>query len=87
MSSHHFQDGCLIRDGAKHGQYAEKYGFEAIWHTESRLGKDAITPSAPMVIVTNTITLGTDVINNWKVELILCVLNRRSIACSNIDIV
>jgi len=46
-------------------QYAEKKGFEAVWHAESRLARDAITPLAAIAAVTEKIKLGTGVINNW----------------------
>ncbi len=49
----------------KLAQYAEQKGFEAIWHAESRLARDALTPLAAMAAVTNKIKLGTGVINNW----------------------
>jgi 5,10-methylenetetrahydromethanopterin reductase len=49
----------------KLAQYAEKKRFEAVWHAESRLARDALTPLAAMAAVTEKIKLGTGVINNW----------------------
>jgi 5,10-methylenetetrahydromethanopterin reductase len=49
----------------KFAQYAERKGFEAVWHAESRLARDAITPLAAIAAVTDKIKLGTGVINNW----------------------
>jgi 5,10-methylenetetrahydromethanopterin reductase len=49
----------------KFAQYAERKGFEAVWHAESRLARDAITPLAAIAAVTDRIKLGTGVINNW----------------------
>jgi 5,10-methylenetetrahydromethanopterin reductase len=61
----YLQDKHRIRDEMKLAQYAEQKGFEAIWHAESRLARDALTPLAAMAAVTNKIKLGTGVINNW----------------------
>ena len=69
MNDHHvalyLQDKHPIREELKLAQYAEKKGFEAVWHAESRLARDAITPLAAMAAVTEKIKLGTGVINNW----------------------
>lgn len=61
----YLQDKHRIREEMKLAQYAEEKGFEAIWHAESRLARDALTPLAAMAAVTNKIKLGTGVINNW----------------------
>jgi 5,10-methylenetetrahydromethanopterin reductase len=61
----YLQDKHRIRDELKLAQYAEKKGFEAVWHAESRLARDAITPLAAIAAVTEKIKLGTGVINNW----------------------
>jgi len=61
----YLQDKHRIREEMKLAQYAEQKGFEAIWHAESRLARDALTPLAAMAAVTNKIKLGTGVINNW----------------------
>jgi 5,10-methylenetetrahydromethanopterin reductase len=54
-----------LREELRLAQYAEEKGFEAIWHAESRLARDAITPLAAIAVVTEKIRLGTGVINNW----------------------
>ncbi len=46
-------------------KYAELKGFEAVWHAESRLARDALVPLAAIAAVTEKIKLGTGVINNW----------------------
>lgn len=46
-------------------KYAELKGFEAVWHAESRLARDALIPLAAIAAVTEKIKLGTGVINNW----------------------
>ncbi len=61
----YLQDKHPLHEELKLGQYAEKKGFEAIWHAESRLARDAIIPLAAMAAVTERIKLGTGVINNW----------------------
>jgi len=61
----YLQDKHRLREELKFAQYAEKKGFEAIWHAESRLARDAITPLAAIAAVTEKIKLGTGVINNW----------------------
>jgi 5,10-methylenetetrahydromethanopterin reductase len=68
----YLQDKHQVREELKLVQYAEKKGFEAIWHAESRLARDAITPLAAMAAVTDRIKLGTGVINNWTRNVALC---------------
>jgi 5,10-methylenetetrahydromethanopterin reductase len=61
----YLQDKHPLRDELKFAQYAERKGFEAVWHAESRLARDAITPLGAIAAVTEKIKLGTGVINNW----------------------
>lgn len=61
----YLQDKHRVREEMKLAQYAEKKGFEAVWHAESRLARDALTPLAAIAAVTEKIKLGTGVINNW----------------------
>ncbi len=61
----YLQDKHPLREELKLAEYSEKKGFEAVWHAESRLARDAITPLAAMAAVTERIKLGTGVINNW----------------------
>lgn len=61
----YLQDKHRIREEMKLAQYAERKGFEAVWHAESRLARDAFTPLAAIAAVTEKIKLGTGVINNW----------------------
>jgi 5,10-methylenetetrahydromethanopterin reductase len=46
-------------------RYAEEKGFEAVWQAESRLVRDAIVPMAAYAAVTDTLKVGSGVINNW----------------------
>ncbi len=54
-----------MREELKPAKYAERKGFEAIWHGKSRLARGAITPLASIAVVTEKIKLGTGIINNW----------------------
>ena len=61
----YLQDAHDLRDGLDYVRYAEEKGFEAIWQAESRLVRDAIVPMAAYAAVTERITIGSGVINNW----------------------
>lgn len=61
----YLQDAHDLRDGLDYAGYAEENGFEAIWQAESRLVRDAIVPMAAYAAVTETIKVGSGVINNW----------------------
>jgi len=61
----YLQDSHDLRDGLDYVRYAEEKGFEAVWQAESRLVRDAIVPMAAYSAVTNTIKIGSGVINNW----------------------
>jgi 5,10-methylenetetrahydromethanopterin reductase len=61
----YLQDAHPIRQGMDLAKYAESKGFEAVWQAESRLVRDAIVPMAAYAAVTDTIKIGSGVINNW----------------------
>jgi 5,10-methylenetetrahydromethanopterin reductase len=61
----YLQDAHDLRDGLDYVKYAESRGFEAVWQAESRLVRDAIVPMAAYAAVTNTLKVGSGVINNW----------------------
>jgi 5,10-methylenetetrahydromethanopterin reductase len=61
----YLQDSHDLRDGMDYAKYAEAKGFEAVWQAESRLVRDAIVPMAAYAAVTNTLKVGSGVINNW----------------------
>jgi len=61
----YLQDSHDLRDGLDYARYAEKRGFEAVWQAESRLVRDAIVPMAAYAAVTDTLKVGSGVINNW----------------------
>lgn len=61
----YLQDAHDLRDGLDYVRYAEGRGFEAVWQAESRLVRDAIVPMAAYAAVTNSLKVGSGVINNW----------------------
>ena len=61
----YLQDAHDLREGLNYVRYAEEKGFEAVWQAESRLVRDAIVPMAAYAAVTEKITIGSGVINNW----------------------
>ena len=61
----YLQDAHDLRDGLDYVKYAEEHGFEAVWQAESRLVRDAIVPMAAYAAVTESIKIGSGVINNW----------------------
>jgi len=61
----YLQDAHDLRDGLDYVRYAEQRGFEAVWQAESRLVRDAIVPMAAYAAVTDTLKVGSGVINNW----------------------
>ena len=61
----YLQDSHDLRQGLDYVKYAEQRGFEAVWQAESRLVRDAIVPMAAYASVTNSIKVGSGVINNW----------------------
>ncbi|MFA9405200.1 MAG: LLM class flavin-dependent oxidoreductase [Anaerolineales bacterium] len=61
----YLQDAHDLREGLDYVRYAEEKGFDAVWQAESRLVRDAIVPMAAYAAVTEKITIGSGVINNW----------------------
>lgn len=62
----YLQDAHPIRDGMAFVQYAEKKGFEAVWQAESRLVREATVPMAAFAAVTNSIKIGSGVVDCWS---------------------
>jgi 5,10-methylenetetrahydromethanopterin reductase len=46
-------------------KYAEEKGFEAVWQADSRLVRDAIVPMSAFAAVTDTIKIGSGVVDCW----------------------
>jgi 5,10-methylenetetrahydromethanopterin reductase len=61
----YLQDKHPIRDGMAYVRYAEERGFDAVWQAESRLVREATVPMAAFAAVTDTIRVGSGVVNNW----------------------
>ena len=61
----YLQDKHPIREGMTYARAAEAAGFDAVWQAESRLVRDAIVPMAAFAAVTDRISVGSGVINNW----------------------
>src|SRR3954447_3045006 len=61
----YLQDAHPIREGMTIAQYAEAQGFEAVWQAESRLVREATVPMAAFLSCTETIKVGSGVVNNW----------------------
>jgi 5,10-methylenetetrahydromethanopterin reductase len=61
----YLQDKHPIRDAMDYVRYAEERGFHAVWQAESRLVREATVPMAAFAAVTDTIKVGSGVVNNW----------------------
>lgn len=62
----YLQDAHLIREGMEIAQYAEKKGFDAVWQADSRLVRDCMIPMAAFAAVTETIKIGSGVVDCWS---------------------
>jgi 5,10-methylenetetrahydromethanopterin reductase len=61
----YLQDAHPIREGMDFAKYAESKGFEAVWQADSRLVRDAVVPMAAFASVTETIKIGSGVVDCW----------------------
>jgi 5,10-methylenetetrahydromethanopterin reductase len=61
----YLQDAHPIKEGMDYAKYAEEKGFEAVWQADSRLVRDAIVPMAAFAAVTDTIKIGSGVVDCW----------------------
>lgn len=61
----YLQDAHSLQDGIEYVRYAEQKGFEAVWQAESRLVRDAVVPMAAFSACTESIRVGSGVLNNW----------------------
>jgi 5,10-methylenetetrahydromethanopterin reductase len=61
----YLQDAHPIRQGMEFAQYAESKGFAAVWQADSRLVRDAVVPMAAFAAVTETIKIGSGVVDCW----------------------
>ncbi|MGO9196147.1 MAG: LLM class flavin-dependent oxidoreductase [Acidimicrobiales bacterium] len=61
----YLQDAHPIRQGMEIARYAELKGFHAVWQAESRLVREATVPMAAFLSATDSIKVGSGVVNNW----------------------
>ena len=61
----YMQDAHPIPEAIQYVRYAEERGFEAVWQADSRLVRDAVVPMAAFATVTETITIGSGVVDCW----------------------
>ena len=62
----YLQDAHRIREGMEFAKYAESRGFEAVWQAESRLVREATVPMAAFASVTQTLKVGSGVVDCWS---------------------
>ncbi|MEM8747627.1 MAG: LLM class flavin-dependent oxidoreductase [Actinomycetota bacterium] len=62
----YLQDAHSITDAIEHVKYAESQGFEAVWQADSRLVREASVPMAAFAATTDTIKVGSGVIDVWS---------------------
>jgi len=61
----YMQDAHPITEAIQYTRYAEERGFEAVWQADSRLVRDAVVPMAAFAANTETITIGSGVVDCW----------------------
>ena len=61
----YLQDAHPITEAMAHAQYAESQGFEAVWQADSRLVREAGVPMAAFAATTDTLKVGSGVIDIW----------------------
>ena len=61
----YLQDAHTITEAIEHARYAESRGFEAVWQADSRLVRDAVVPMAAFGACTDTIKIGSGVVDCW----------------------
>jgi 5,10-methylenetetrahydromethanopterin reductase len=62
----YLQDAHPIREGMEIVKYAEACGFDAVWQADSRLVRDCMIPMAAFAAVTETIKIGSGVVDCWS---------------------
>ena len=61
----YLQDAHSMADAIDFVQYAEQRGFEAVWQADSRLVREATVPMAAFAATTDTIKVGSGVLDMW----------------------
>jgi alkanesulfonate monooxygenase SsuD/methylene tetrahydromethanopterin reductase-like flavin-dependent oxidoreductase (luciferase family) len=58
-------EGETVQEELEAAKYAEEKGFNSVWQAESRLTRDAISVLGAYSQVTDSLTIGSGVVNNW----------------------
>ncbi|MDP6867070.1 MAG: LLM class flavin-dependent oxidoreductase, partial [Acidimicrobiales bacterium] len=61
----YLQDAHSIGEAMGYATYAEQRGFEAVWQADSRLVRDAVVPMAAFATCTDTLKIGSGVVDCW----------------------
>ncbi|MCY3576485.1 MAG: LLM class flavin-dependent oxidoreductase [bacterium] len=61
----YLQDAHSVAEAIEYVQYAEQKGFEAVWQADSRLVREATVPMAAFAATTDTIKVGSGVLDMW----------------------
>lgn len=61
----YLQDAHPIEEAMEYVTYAEQSGFEAVWQADSRLVRDAVVPMAAFATCTETLKIGSGVVDCW----------------------
>ena len=61
----YLQDAHPIAEAMEYATYAEQRGFEAVWQADSRLVRDAVVPMAAFATCTETLKIGSGVVDCW----------------------
>ncbi len=61
----YLQDAHPIAEAMEYATYAERSGFEAVWQADSRLVRDAVVPMAAFATCTDTLKIGSGVVDCW----------------------
>ena len=61
----YIQDAHTLDESMELSRYAESKGFDAVWQADSRLVRDAVVPMAAIAAVTDTIKVGSGVVDCW----------------------
>ena len=61
----YLQDAHSVSEAIEYVQYAEQKGFDAVWQADSRLVREATVPMAAFAASTDTIKVGSGVLDMW----------------------
>lgn len=61
----YLQDAHSVAEAMEYVRYAEQKGFDAVWQADSRLVREATVPMAAFAATTDTIKVGSGVLDMW----------------------